>query len=286
MPAIVPRPVTLDARGLSDLDGGHARLGDLGVELDLALGDDAEHGLRRARRIAADARHAAADDAVGGRHHLGAAAPPRQLAALGLDLRLLGLGRREAVAGGDELGLRRARRLLAGVVGALGHVAGGAQGLGPLERVAALDQAGLGLHDAAAGLGDGRRGAREAGVVLRQLGVERVGDQPRQHVALLHAHALVGQHLGDAQALDLGSDQDFLARHQRAGGQHRLHEIGGRDAGDRHRRGKHQRFIGRRRLGNRRGCVGGAAAAAACRPASARSSGSRAPARRRSGSFS
>ena len=151
----------LDARGLADLDGGHARLGDLGVELDLALGDDAEHGLGGARRIAADARHAAADDAVGRRHHLGAAAPPGQLAALGLDLRLLGLGRLEAVAGGDELRLRRARRLLALVVGALGHVAGRAQGLGPLERVAALDQARLGLHDGAPGLGDGRRGAGE-----------------------------------------------------------------------------------------------------------------------------
>ena len=66
----------LDARGLADLDGGHARLGDLGVELDLALGDDAEHRLGGARGVAADARHAAADDAVGRRQHLGAAAPP------------------------------------------------------------------------------------------------------------------------------------------------------------------------------------------------------------------
>ena len=129
-------------------------------------------------------------------------------------------------------------RLLALVVGALGHVAGRAQGLGPLEGVARLlDQPRLGLHDGAPGLGDGGRGARQGGVVLGQLGVERVGDEPRQHVALLHAHALVGQHLGDAQALDLGPDQDLLARHQRAGGQHRLREVGRRDARDRHRRG-------------------------------------------------
>ena len=50
----------------------------------------------------ADARIAAADDAVGGRRHLGIAAPPVELAPLRFDLRLLGLGRLEAVAGGDE----------------------------------------------------------------------------------------------------------------------------------------------------------------------------------------
>ena len=88
-----------------------------------------------------------------------------------------------------------------------------------------------------------------AGVVLGELGIERVGDEPRQHVALLHAHTLVGQHLGDAQAFDLGPDQDLLARHQRAGGQHRFHEVGRRDAGDRHGRGEHQRIVGWRHFG-------------------------------------
>ena len=68
------------------------------------------------------------------------------------------------------------------------------------------------------------------GIVLRELGIQRVGDELGQHVALLHALAFVGQHLGDAQALDLGADQDLLARHQRAGGEHRLDEVGRRDA--------------------------------------------------------
>ena len=55
----------LDARRLTDADRAEPRLHHLGVELHLALGDDAEHGLGGARGVAADARHAAADDAVG-----------------------------------------------------------------------------------------------------------------------------------------------------------------------------------------------------------------------------
>ena len=95
-----------------------------------------------------------------------------------------------------------------------------------------------------------------AGVVLGELGIERVGDEPGQHVALLHAHAFVGQHLGDAQAFDLGPDQDLLARHQRAGGQHGLREVGRRDAGDRHGRGQRQQIVVRDLLGARLGRAG------------------------------
>ena len=68
--------------------------------------------------------------------------------------------------------------------------------------------------------------------------------------------AFVGQHLGDAQALDLGPDQDFLARHQRAGGQHRRREVGRRDAGDRHGRGQRQQVVVRDLLGARLGRAG------------------------------
>ncbi len=226
----------LDAGGLADLDGGKPRLGDLRVELDLALGDDAEHGLGGASGIAADAGHAAADDAVGRRRHLHASAPPGELAALGLDLRLLGFGDLQAIAGRSKLSLRRAGRLLALVEYGFRQMAGLAQRLGTLEGVAAFHDPRLGLDDGGPGLGDGRGGAGERGVVLGELGVERVGDQAGEHVALLHARAFVGQHLGDAQALDLGPDQDLLARDQRAGGEHRLGEVGRRDARDGHDR--------------------------------------------------
>ena len=161
-----------------------------------------------------------------GADHLGAAAPPVELATLGLDLRLLGFGRLESVLAAASCALAVRAACSRCVVGGLGHMAGGAQGLGALEGVRALDHARLGLHDGAAGLGDGGGGAGKAGVVLGDLRIERIGDQASQHVALLHAHALVGQHLGDAQAFDLGSDQDLLARYQRAGGEHRLHEVG------------------------------------------------------------
>ena len=217
----------LDARRLADaLMAAEPRLDHLGVQLHLALGDDAEHRLGGARGVAADARHAPADDAVGRGRHLDAPAPPRQLAALRLHLRPLGLRHLQPVLRGGELRLGRAGGLLALIEHGLRHVAGLAQRLGALVGVAALDEARLGLHDGGLGLGDGGGRAGERRVVLGELGVERVGHQARQHVALLHALALVGQHLGDAQALDLGPHQDLLARHQRAGGEHRLGELG------------------------------------------------------------
>ena len=48
-----------------------------------------------------------------------------------------------------------------------------------------------------------------------------------------------------------GPDQDLLARHQRAGGQHRRREVGRRDARDRHRRRQRQQVVGRDLLGAR-----------------------------------
>src|SRR5215470_12535511 len=132
--------------------------------------------------------------------NIGAAAAPGELAPLGLDLSLLGLRGREPIAGSDELGLCRARGLLARVVGALGHDARLAQRLGALEGVAALNQTRFGLHDAAARLGDGCGGTRERSVILRELSVKRVGDEARQHVPVFYAHALIRQHLRDAQA--------------------------------------------------------------------------------------
>ena len=149
-----PRPATSTRARLADADGRQPRLGHLGVELDLALGDDAEHRLGGAGGVAADARHAPADDAVGRRRHLDAPAPPHQLAALRLDLRLLGLGDVQSVLGGRQLRLGRAGCLLALVEHRLGHMAGLAQRLGALERVAALDEPRLGLHDRGLGLGD------------------------------------------------------------------------------------------------------------------------------------
>ena len=238
MPAIVPRPATSTRAVLAFLDGGEPRLDHLGVELHLAVGDDAEHRLGRARREAADARHAPADDAVGRRHHLDAPAPPHQLAALRLDLRLLGFGDLEAVLGGHQLRFGGARGLLALVVDRLGHVAGLRSGLARSKALRLSTTRASACTIELLGLGDGRRGAREAGIVLGDLGVQRIGHQLGQHIALLHALAFVGQHLGDAQALDLGADQDLLARHQRAGGEHRLGEVGGRDAHDRNRRGE------------------------------------------------
>ena len=84
----------------------------------------------------------------------------------------------------------------------------------------------LGLHDLALGLGDGGVRARERGVVLRQLGVERFLHEDRQHVALLHAVALVDLELEHAEALDLGSDEDLLARDERARHGDRLGKVG------------------------------------------------------------
>jgi len=66
-------------------------------------------------------------------------------------------------------GLGRARGLLALVIGAFRHMAGGAQRFGALEGVAGLHQARIGLHDRALGLRHGGRGAGKAGVVLGEV---------------------------------------------------------------------------------------------------------------------
>jgi hypothetical protein len=60
------------------------------------------------------------------------------------------------------------------------------------------------------------------GGVLSKLGLERVGDKPDEDVALFHARALVGQHLGDPQTLNLRPDQNLLPGNQRTRHQHGL----------------------------------------------------------------
>ena len=58
--------------------------------------------------------------------------------------------------------------------------------------------------------------------MLSKLGFERVGDKPDEDVTLFHARALVGQHLGDPQTLNLRPDQNLLPGNQRTRYQHGL----------------------------------------------------------------
>ena len=102
-------------------------------------------------------------------------------------------------------------------------------------RVARLLEPGFRLRDGTLGLGDGGGAAGEIGVVLRELRIERVVDEAGKHLALLDAIAFVHEHLEHPQAFDLGADQNFLARSERARDQHGLDELGNGDAADRHR---------------------------------------------------
>jgi hypothetical protein len=94
----------------------------------------------------------------------------------------------------------------------------------------------FGLHDGRLGLGNCRGGARNGGRVLGDLRVERIGYQASQHIAPLHAHTLIRKHLGDAQSLDLRSDQNLFAGYQRTGGEHGLSEVSRADARHGHHR--------------------------------------------------
>ncbi len=98
----------LHFRRLPHSDPGETGFRHLGIELDLAAGDNAEEGLARTRhegadRNRADARAAAAHETVGRRFDLSIAAAPDQLAPLGLDLPLLGLREVQVVLGRGEL---------------------------------------------------------------------------------------------------------------------------------------------------------------------------------------
>ena len=99
------------------------------------------------------------------------------------------------------------------------------KGAGALEPLLRFDVRRLGLQDRALGLGDGGLRAGQRRRVLGELGLQEVARQPGQDLALLHHVALLGEHLDDAQPLDLGRDQDLVARHQRAGDDGALHDL-------------------------------------------------------------
>ena len=75
------------------------RLDHLGVEFHLGLGHDAKHRLGCAGRVAPNASHAAADEAIGRRCHFHTPPPPHELTPLGVHLRLLCLREIQAVLG-------------------------------------------------------------------------------------------------------------------------------------------------------------------------------------------
>ncbi len=164
------------------------RFRDLGIELDLAVLDDAEHGVaageRVAQREAANARATAAHDAVGGSANLAALQAPLKFAPLRFDLHLLGFRLGKPTPGGRELCFGRLRSHFALIENALGQVLGFCQGARAFELRLRLSDARFHLGDQALGALDRRRGAAEGGIFCGELSFElfrsrgRLGRRP------------------------------------------------------------------------------------------------------------
>ena len=123
----------------------------------------------------------------------------------------VGFGADKSVAGERRppLGLpqrRRARldRDRSGVAAL--HELGGA-----FEAEARLGPGRFGLLDIVLRLGDGGGSLVDAGLLLRDLPVDQVARQPRHDLAAFDASPFLDQDLGDAVAVDLRRDQDFVA---------------------------------------------------------------------------
>ena len=214
------RPASsVDLRGRALADPHELGLGDLAFELDLAVGDDPEQRIAGGGRDRADARRLAADDAAAcgalisvrarrtSNSRRWASAERRSACAM-----------RERVAGGREPPLGRARRGDALLEHGLGGVAALHSARARSSACAASSLGRLGLDDggfspARSRLRRARSRPRSARAAPRG-GRASVGRAPRPGCDDV---ALLDEHLGDAQAVDLGRDEDLLARHQGAG---------------------------------------------------------------------
>ena len=145
LPSKSPYPRNRNDSLLIDLDVFQFGFDDLGVEFDFTVLDDAEHRLADGRRHRADARRAAADDAVLGCGHIGIASTPHDFATLRFDLRLVGLGSRQSVTRRDQLCSRRAGSTFALIVGRAREIARLLQRLGAHELSLRLLSPGLRL---------------------------------------------------------------------------------------------------------------------------------------------
>jgi hypothetical protein len=59
------------------------------------------------------------------------------------------------------------------------------------------------------------------------LRLKSIGDEPGEDLTLHDTVSLIGEHLDDAQRIDLGTNEDFLAGNQGAGDEHGLDEARG-----------------------------------------------------------
>jgi hypothetical protein len=232
------KPAASTEAGLAGAHAGERRLGHVGLQLDLGFGDDAEQRLAGGGGEGPEAGIAAGDGAADLGLDLGAGDPQLDVAALGAGERQIGLGQRQGIGGGIE-----ARGGRPGGVGALVEGVGG-------RRAALLQLAGalqllLGegpgrgrLRDGGPGLGDGGFGAGDLRAVLDELDVELLAVEAGEHLAGGHLVAFLGEDRDDGQAVDLGRDHDLVARHEGAGGDLRLAQLGARHGRDGDRGGR------------------------------------------------
>ena len=201
-----------------------ARLEGFALQFDLAAGDQPEQRLARRARDRAETRRAPRDDARDGSPHLRPADPHHQFAALRFEAGLVGLRDVQGLACIFELraGAHVGRELLVDLR-LRGHPVLQKR-LCAREIRPGLAERGFRLTDLAAHLGDLGVRPLQARVALRELRIERVTRQPGEHLARRHFVALLGEDGDDAQALDLGADQNLLARRERSRHRHGLDE--------------------------------------------------------------
>jgi hypothetical protein len=183
------------------LDRGQVGLGDLGVQLQAAVADDAEE-LRTGGDDLALGHGATADQPADGRADRGLGHARGGLASGGL--------------GGGQVGGARTLARGGGVEAGLAEIALGLQLAGPVQG--------------GVGLGQGGLGAGDGGVLLAQLGRDERAVELDQDLAGLDGLAFLGIDGDGGQAARLGADRHFFPRRDGAGG---VDLAGDRLAGDR-----------------------------------------------------
>ncbi len=220
--------------------------GRVGLEIDVAVDDDAEQRLARARSHGAELGRTAAHETGDRRPHLRAPNAHEQFLPLGVARLAVGFGDVERIVRGGELRLRGLHRRLALLdVGERHHAV--AELLGARVVARRPFHLRVGLGDEAPGLRDRGVGALDGCVVLGEQGVELGAVQAGEHLALLHPVAVLRVEFDDGKTVDPRRNLRFLPRNERARDEEPVDEFAalGRRDGDGGRRRSAGRFRGR-----------------------------------------